>query len=247
MSITPAPDPVLVVAGTPEAAQIVRELRAVGQQVTVCQREPDRLARPEGQICEDVAAVVAGTPLAAVIDAGHGFEAGQSLRIAEACGRRSLPYVRVLRPCWTAQAGYLWHAVDSIAQAVQALPAGARVLANTGRVSIPEFKRFAGDRVFLRQLEQHDIAPPWPFLTFQFGQAPFSVEDEVSLFKQLGLSGLICRNVGGVASASKLMAARALGLPVYMVRRPAPPPGVCVARGSADAVQWFEGLDRTCD
>jgi precorrin-6A/cobalt-precorrin-6A reductase len=242
MSITPAPDPVLVVAGTPEAAQIVRELRAAGQQVTVCQREADRLARPEGQVCEDVAGGVAGARLAAVIDAGHGFEAGQSLRISRVCAQRSLPYVRVLRPCWTAQAGDLWHPVESIAQAVQILPARARVLANTGRASIPAFEGFAGDRVFLRQLERHDIAPPWPFLTFQFGQAPFSVEDEMRLFTQLGLSGLICRNVGGAASASKLTAARALGLPVYMVRRPAPPPGACVAGGSADALQWFGGL-----
>ena len=51
---------------------------------------------------------------------------------------------------------------------------------------------------------------------------PFPVEDEIALMRDEEVSLLVSKNAGGAARA-KLDAARALGLPVIMIERPAVP------------------------
>ena len=51
---------------------------------------------------------------------------------------------------------------------------------------------------------------------------------------------LITKNSGGQATVAKLAAARALGLPVVMVQRPAVPVGVPEVADVKSAVEWLE-------
>ena len=63
------------------------------------------------------------------------------------------------------------------------------------------------------------------------GRGPFSVEDELALLRAHAIEVLVTKASGGAATYAKLAAARQLGLPVVMVRRPPPPPGPVVEFG----------------
>jgi precorrin-6A/cobalt-precorrin-6A reductase len=49
---------------------------------------------------------------------------------------------------------------------------------------------------------------------------------------------LVCKASGGAATEAKIIAARELGIPVIMVRRPAPEPGDAVENVEA-ALDWL--------
>jgi len=49
---------------------------------------------------------------------------------------------------------------------------------------------------------------------------PFSLENEISLFTQYQIDGLVCKNSGGVVNETKLQAASILQIPVFMLKRP---------------------------
>ena len=85
-----------------------------------------------------------------------------------------------------------------------------------------EFSNLDHCYLYCRQI---DVAPDaFPFSNGEYvtGHPPFSVEDEVALFKRLKIDWLVLRNAGGERSMSKLIAARNLGMPVAMIDRPSP-------------------------
>ena len=55
-------------------------------------------------------------------------------------------------------------------------------------------------------------------------RGPFTVEGDRALLQQHGITHLVAKNAGGSGAAAKLEAARALGLPVILINRPAVPP-----------------------
>ena len=52
---------------------------------------------------------------------------------------------------------------------------------------------------------------------------PFSVEHELSLFKQELIDALICKNSGGTFNEAKIQAALTLGIPILLLKRPDKP------------------------
>ncbi len=73
------------------------------------------------------------------------------------------------------------------------------------------------------------------------GRPPFDVEDETALLEQHRIEALLVRESGGASGWPKLLAARALSLPVLMLRRPEPVPGPTVAQAD-EAVAWLREL-----
>ncbi|MBE0414896.1 precorrin-6A/cobalt-precorrin-6A reductase, partial [Yoonia sp.] len=63
----------------------------------------------------------------------------------------------------------------------------------------------------------------------------------VALFRRLGVDVLIVKNAGGVASRTKLTAARQLGIPVLMIARP-PVGDWPVVSTVAEALDWVARL-----
>lgn len=118
------------------------------------------------------------------------------------------------------------------------MPVTARVFSNTGWRSFPEYAGFGGACLYLRQTHPATAPAPYGFAQIIEGTPPFSEADEVRLFCDLRITHLICRNVGGTASQSKLLAARQLGLSVFMVARPAVPADWTVAETVAEALEW---------
>ena len=172
-----------------------------------------------------------------LVDTTHPFD--DPLRDMARALAPALPSVRVARPAWQPTVQDQWIQRRTLAEAVAALPAGARVFAASGRDSAEVLAHHDGP-VFLRQLHRHDDPAP-PGCTYVFGDGPFGVEDEAALFRKLKIDALLARNMGGARGFPKLAAARTLGLPVILI---APPQtGIAVHVPDADALlAWMEGL-----
>jgi precorrin-6A/cobalt-precorrin-6A reductase len=103
-----------------------------------------------------------------------------------------------------------------------------------------DLEAFAGlDLWFLvRTIEPPQNPLPLDRAHWLAGRGPFAVEDELELLRAYGIDVLVTKASGGDATYTKLVAARRLGVPVLMVRRPPPPPGPVVASVEA-ALAWF--------
>jgi precorrin-6A/cobalt-precorrin-6A reductase len=62
--------------------------------------------------------------------------------------------------------------------------------------------------------------PVWEQAEFLQARGPFSLEHELALFRQHGISLLVSKNSGGDSTYAKIEAARKLDIPVLMVARP---------------------------
>ncbi len=173
-----------------------------------------------------------------VIDASHPFDNDISNQASLFCSRHQVRYMRVLRSVWLPTGSDQWTSYPTTRAAVAAVPEGARVFSNTGWGSLPDYADFAGQVVYLRQTRMPATPSPYPYLKFVEGKPPFSQRQEQALFAACRITRLICRNVGGVASMSKLLAARQLGIRVLMVDRPPPPVGATVVESVAEALAW---------
>jgi precorrin-6A/cobalt-precorrin-6A reductase len=148
----------------------------------------------------------------------HGFEAAQQ------CGIR---YVRLERPPWRAGDGDNWTLVGSSAEAAAAISRDARVLLTIGRRGLSEFIRREDLSGVMRMIEAPDTVPPsrWSIL---LARPPFTVEQERLLMREHRISVLVSKNAGGATMATKLQAARDLGIRVVMIERPKKPEAVVV-------------------
>lgn len=70
-------------------------------------------------------------------------------------------------------------------------------------------------------------------------RGPFTVADETTLLREYLIDVLVTKNSGGEATAAKLTAARQLGLPVVVVRRPPLPRGVSAVSDVAGVLAWL--------
>ena len=156
-------------------------------------------------------------------------------------GRRvraaDLPLLRLARPGWTAQHGDDWRDAASLADAAAMLPAlGRRVFLTTGRQGL---SAFAGqDRLwFLIRCVDPPAGPLPARHEILLARGPYTVAAELALMRHHAIEVLVTKNSGGSLTEGKLAAARELGLPVVMVRRPAAPALACVATVD-EAVSW---------
>lgn len=157
----------------------------------------------------------------AVLDATHPFAARITQRSAMICADLGLPFCQLLRPPWVAGPGDDWTEIASEDKAAAHIPQGATVFLGTGRQTLDGFANLTGRRVICRQIDAPEGPFPFDGGEFLIGRPPFSVADEIALFRRLGVGWLVVKNAGGQASATKLVAARALRIPVLMIARPA--------------------------
>ena len=64
------------------------------------------------------------------------------------------------------------------------------------------------------------LPPGLPRHRVILGRGPFAIEAEEKLLREESIEMIVTKNSGGEATFAKLLAARALGLPVVMVARP---------------------------
>ncbi len=177
----------------------------------------------------------------AVVDATHPFAETMSAHAVSACTQVGMPLLRLARPGWHPQEGDDWHDAGSLADAAAILPTlGTRVFLTTGRQGLPAFA--ALDRLWflIRCVDPPSGAMP-ANREVLLARGPYAREAEHALMRRFAINVLVTKDSGGLLTAGKLAAARDLGIPVVMVRRPAAAPSVRVTAVD-DAVSWV--LDR---
>jgi len=174
-----------------------------------------------------------------VIDATHPFAAQMASHAEQACRRARVPRLRLLRPPWRRRPGDRWIEVPDLAEVARRLRGlGRRALLTVGQRDLDAFTGIEGVRLLIRTIEPPARLPTATSLWLG-GRGPFALEDELALLREHAIDVLVTKASGGEATSAKLAAARALGLPVLMVRRPEPPPGPLV-QSVAEALAWLD-------
>lgn len=187
---------------------------------------------------DGLAAYLRANRIARVLDATHPFAARISANATAACERANVPRLALLRDEWRAQAGDDWHYADDIDQAARLLPGlGKRIFVAFGDGLAPLATTGLG--FVVRRIEAAPVDLPGAELVRDRG--PFRAADEKRLFADKRIDAILAKDSGGIGAQAKLDAARDLGLPVVLIRRPAPPPGPATTDPDA-ALAWL-GLD----
>ena len=174
-----------------------------------------------------------------VIDATHPFAARITANAATACDGAGRPILALRRPQWRPGPDDRWVGVDSVTDsAIAAGEHGRRVFVTVGRTELGPF-RDRPDLWLLVRLMEAAVEP----LGIADGatviaRGPFDAEDEMRLMSEHRIDCVVTKNSGGDATYGKIAAARALGLPVIMVRRPATPKIDAVETIDA-AIDWL--------
>ena len=250
----PAPDQpprLLILGGTTEGRALAEAANArFGPALAVISALAGRTRAPllpAGEVriggfggAEGLAAYLRDEGIGLLIDATHPFATQISTQACEAATRTGIERLALVRQPWRPAPGDSWIEVATVEDAAAAIPAGARrVFLTVGVRSLVPF----GERADLWFLVRLVDAPAEPIPLAQHrlicARGPFAEDDERALLTEHGIDCLVTRASGGDATAAKLAAARALGLPVVMVRRPPPPPGDHAA-SVEDALAWIE-------
>ncbi|PIB24990.1 precorrin-6x reductase [Amylibacter kogurei] len=155
-----------------------------------------------------------------LIDATHPFAATMTNTAAAVCADLGLRHVILQRDEWIAGAGDDWHMIDAPSDTPALIAQGKTVFLATGRQTLAQYECLSGRKLLARVIDPPKKPFPFDGGAFVQGRPPFSIDDEIALFQLLGVDWLVVKNSGGAASRSKLDAARALNMPVAMLRRP---------------------------
>ncbi|MEM0977315.1 MAG: cobalt-precorrin-6A reductase [Pseudomonadota bacterium] len=215
---------ILVLAGTAEARELCHLLAAAGHNVTASLAGATRKPMPVGVPTriggfggrEGLQDFVQTHDIDVLIDATHPFAQRMS---ASAAAIKVRHHCILQRPEWTPSADDTWIDIETPAAAARHVKDGQIVFLATGRQTIVAFAGLGHAYVYARTIDQP--THPYPHNgEFLQGRPPFPIEHEIELFKRLEIDWLIVKNAGGPNSVSKLDAARALHIPVLMLKRP---------------------------
>jgi len=245
----------LILGGTGEAAALAQgALARFGDSVTVTTALAGRTRNP-GPIAGEVriggfggaaglAAYVVEREVGCLIDATHPFAAAISRSARLAAERTGVPLLVLRRPPWRRHPLDRWIEVDSLAAAALLVGRiGRRAWLTVGAGPLAVFAPATGVCFVVRLIDPPRQELPLRSCEVVLGRGPFSVAQERGLLQRYAIDVLVSRASGGAATEAKLIAARELGLPVIMVRRPPPEPGPAVETVEA-ALDWLAGPGR---
>jgi len=224
---------ILILGGTTEARQLAGGLtRRPDFSVTlslagrtespVSQGVPVRVGGFGG--ADGLATYLSDNKIDLLIDATHPYAARISANAAEAARQASVPILALRRPGWEAVAGDSWTLVDSTAEAAKALgTAPRRVFLAIGRQEAGAFEAAPQHRYLIRSVDPVEPKLAVPDAHYLLARGPFPEVEERALLRSNGIDAVVSKNSGGEATYGKIAAARALGIEVIMVRRPALP------------------------
>jgi precorrin-6A/cobalt-precorrin-6A reductase len=154
--------------------------------------------------------------------------------------------LRLCRPAWSRRAGDDWRDAADMDDAVRLIgSAPRRVLLTVGRHDLAPFRLAGAHHYVVRSIDppKPDLLPAGAALVLDRG--PYGFAEERAMLEAHRIEMLVTKNSGGPATAAKLEAARALGLPVVMVARPAEPLTPVETAGAA--LDWLGSLHHDAD
>ncbi|RAI43587.1 cobalt-precorrin-6A reductase [Rhodoplanes roseus] len=156
-----------------------------------------------------------------VVDATHPFAAQMSAHAVAACDAERIPLLALERQPWRPGEGDRWTEVDTLEDAADALGASPRrVFLGIGRLHLAAFARRPQHDYLVRLVDAPRESLPLPRVAVVVARGPFDVAGDRAILERHGSEVVVSKNAGGTAAVAKIEAARALGLPVVMVRRP---------------------------
>jgi precorrin-6A/cobalt-precorrin-6A reductase len=182
-----------------------------------------------------------------LIDATHPYAAVMSENASRGAQIADVPLLALRRPAWTAVAGDRWTEVADTPAAAQTLGAVPRsVFLALGRNEIAAFEAAPQHRYLVRSVDP--VEPPLavPHAVYLQARGPFSEADDRALIAAHAIDVVVSKNSGGTAAYGKIAAARALGIEVILLRRPALPEVLAVT-SIDDAVAWLDRPDHRLD
>jgi precorrin-6A/cobalt-precorrin-6A reductase len=242
----------LILGGTAEAAALARGACArFDDTLQVITSLAGRTARPgalPGQIRiggfggpPGLAAYLVARGVDRLIDATHPFATRISSAARIACEQANVPRLLLLRPPWRRHPLDRWIDVADMDAAARIVGhAGRRAWLTIGASEIACFGGATGAHFLVRLIDPPGQPLPLSSYHVVVGRGPFTVVEERRLLLRHAIDVLVCKASGGTATEAKLFAARELGLPVIMVRRPAAEPGEAVETVEA-ALDWLVG------
>ncbi|PRX48226.1 precorrin-6A/cobalt-precorrin-6A reductase [Prauserella shujinwangii] len=243
---------VLVLGGTSEARALASAL--VSRGVRVVSSLAGRVAAPrlpEGEVRVGGFGGPAGLArwltehgAAAVVDATHPFAERISDSAAVASRDSGVPLLRLERPGWSQGPGDDWHWARSLPEAADLLPGlGERVFLTSGRQGLSAFAGLSRLWFLARCVDPPEPPLP-PRLEILLSRGPYEVAGERELMLRHHIDVLVTKDSGGAMTEAKLVAARELGLPVVVVRRPVRPAGHTVTSVDEALIVTLEWLNR---
>jgi precorrin-6A/cobalt-precorrin-6A reductase len=177
--------------------------------------------------------------IARVVDATHPFAAQMSAHAIAACGIAEVPLLALERAPWWQVPGDRWTEIDDIAAAPEALgTAPRRVFLGIGRQHLGVFATHPQHHYLVRVVDPPRAALPLSGAEVIVARGPFDLVGDRAMLVKHGIETVVARNAGGDAAYAKVEAARDLGLPVVMVRRPWIPIRQTVEH-VADVLRWL--------
>ena len=222
----------LILGGTREASDLARVVADAG--IDAVLSYAGRVARPAAQPvpvrvggfggAAGLAQYLCAEGITRLIDATHPFAAQMSYNAVNAAAAADVPLAALSRPEWTPQPGDRWRHVPDIAGAVDALARPSRrVMLAVGRMHLDAFAAQPQHRYLLRLVDPPKTPPPLPAQTVTVSRGPFTVAGDTALMQKHAIDTVVAKNAGGDGARAKLDAARALGIEVIMIDRPALP------------------------
>lgn len=223
----------LILGGTAEASALAAAVADTGIRATLSYA--GRTAKPRAQPVpvriggfggvEGLAGWLRAEQVTYLVDATHPFAARISANAIAAAEQAGVPLLALSRPAWRAGAGDRWTPVADLDAAVAALDGPPRrVMLALGRMHVERFAAQPQHDYLLRFVDAPERAPALPRRRLVIDRGPFTVAGDRRLLEAHGTELIVCKNAGGEGAAAKLVAARALGLSVLMIDRPALPP-----------------------
>lgn len=221
---------VLLLGGTTEASQMARALAKAG--VDAVFSYAGRTAAPIGQPLptriggfggvDGLVGYLRTERITHIIDATHPFAAQMSANAVAASQQAQVPLIVLQRAPWQAGPGDNWHSVPDISAAVSALPeTTSRVFLAIGKQNLTAFAAKPQHHYLLRLVDPPEEPLPLPDVSIVIARGPFGADEDERLMTEHRITHLVAKNAGGSGAAAKLIAARALRLPVILIDRPA--------------------------
>lgn len=239
---------ILILGGTTEARVLAGRLNEGGD-VAVTLSLAGRTARPRPQGvptriggfggADGLARYLREKNIGVLIDATHPFADRISANAARAAEQAGVPLLALRRVPWTKVSGDRWIDVESVAHAVAALGAAPRrAFIALGRKEIEPFSAAPQHTYLVRSVDPIDPPLAVPHAVYVTARGPFSEAEDRTLLEQHRIDIVVAKNSGGDASYGKIAAARALRIPVVMLRRPVLPDVESVGT-IEDALSWL--------
>ena len=224
---------ILILGGTTEARQLAGMLSARAD-LAITLSLAGRTENPAAQCvptrvggfggADGLAAYLRETCTDLLIDATHPYAAQISANAAEAARKNGMPIFALRRAGWEAVEGDRWTLVDTVGDAVQSLgPVPRRVFLALGRQEVATFEAAPQHHYLIRSVDPVEPKLAVPDASYLLARGPFGETAERALLEKHHIDVVVSKNSGGEATYGKIAAARAFGIEVVMIRRPALP------------------------